>query len=182
MSIPAVIEWRWDVTEVNALEQTEKRFDLDRSEVELGPHHGSTSFLGGKHDSFPAFRNYLSDATVNNQNSSISPLKGWVPTTRELERSFLYVASHNICVCVCVCAEREKIVGFNLQIWCPRACGVSNKDVFMQVSVTFLPPLPFFHSLFTYLQFWEGGWRISSQAFGHSWCCAALSFWNFMHI
>lgn len=44
-------------------------------------------------------------------------------------------------------AEREKIVGFNLTIWCPRACEVGNKNVFMQIvsicDFSILPPSAF---------------------------------------
>lgn len=50
------------------LEWTEKRFDLDQLEVEMGAHHGSTSSLGGKHKAFLVnFR-----GTDGNQNKEFS--------------------------------------------------------------------------------------------------------------
>lgn len=55
----------------------------------------------------------------------------------------------------------KKIVGFNLLIWCPRACEVSNKNVFMQIGAylwLFGPawlPLPFTQFLIIY-SFEEG--------------------------
>lgn len=75
VNIRFFIGWRWGVTEVNVLEGTAKRFDLDQSELEVGT-HGSTSSLGGKQIFSGDFR------CNRRQPECLSPIPsiGWVPT------------------------------------------------------------------------------------------------------
>lgn len=105
--------------------------------------------------------------------------KGWVSRTSGAEGlgkksrgAFTLCSCDSTCVfvCVCVClhcfAERrktqtgnvlERVVHFNFIIWCPRACEVSNKNVFMQSASIFdfslLPVSLSLLSVFNYLQF-----------------------------
>lgn len=120
------------------------------------------------------FARLRADIQKETQSESRFQLEPQRNETQELLVLFFSICSRH-CVCVVLREQRkthsgnlpERVVRFNFLIQCPRACEVSNKNMFMQSVSIFdfsIPSLPLttqhthtLLSIFNYLQFWRGG-------------------------